>query len=86
MIVAATGVGKTVISSFDYKDFCRENKNAKNKLLLSYQKLLHYYTPKILLGLTATPERNDGQDILLEKAKLKMELLCHIRILVLVNM
>lgn len=30
----------------------------------SYQKLLSYYTPKILLGLTATPERMDGLDIL----------------------
>ncbi|MDD3622315.1 MAG: DUF3427 domain-containing protein [Methanofollis sp.] len=30
----------------------------------SYQKLLTYYTPKILLGLTATPERMDGLDIL----------------------
>ena len=30
----------------------------------SYQKLLSYYKPKILLGLTATPERMDGQSIL----------------------
>lgn len=30
----------------------------------SYQKLNEYFTPKILLGLTATPERADGQDIL----------------------
>lgn len=30
----------------------------------SYQDLLNYYTPKILLGLTATPERHDGKDIL----------------------
>ena len=30
----------------------------------SYQKLLGYYTPKVLLGLTATPERMDGQSIL----------------------
>ncbi|MCD8026716.1 MAG: DUF3427 domain-containing protein [Clostridiales bacterium] len=29
----------------------------------SYQKLLSYYKPKILLGLTATPERMDGEDI-----------------------
>lgn len=29
----------------------------------SYQKLLTYFTPKILLGLTATPERMDGLDI-----------------------
>ena len=29
----------------------------------SYQKLLEYYKPKVLLGLTATPERMDGADI-----------------------
>ena len=30
----------------------------------SYQRLLNYFTPKILMGLTATPERADGQNIL----------------------
>ena len=30
----------------------------------SYQELLSYYHPKILLGLTATPDRMDGKDIL----------------------
>ena len=30
----------------------------------SYQILLAYYAPKILLGLTATPERMDGKDVL----------------------
>ncbi|WP_274967971.1 DUF3427 domain-containing protein [Succinimonas amylolytica] len=30
----------------------------------SYQKMLNYFTPHILLGLTATPERMDGGDIL----------------------
>ena len=30
----------------------------------TYQKLLTYYQPKILLGLTATPERMDGKNIL----------------------
>ena len=30
----------------------------------SYQKLLSYYQPKILLGLTATPDRMDGKSIL----------------------
>ena len=30
----------------------------------SYQSLLRYYQPKILLGLTATPERMDGKDVL----------------------
>ncbi len=29
----------------------------------SYQELLNYYSPKILLGLTATPERTDGKSI-----------------------
>lgn len=138
LIVAATGVGKTVISAFDYKDYCKENKSKVNKLLFvahreeilkqsrdtfrailkdnnfgdlmvgtnnpaslehlfvsiqslnskklyeltsrdyydfiivdefhhaaapSYQKLLEYYEPQILLGLTATPERTDGADV-----------------------
>ncbi|MFI3211084.1 MAG: DUF3427 domain-containing protein [Peptostreptococcaceae bacterium] len=30
----------------------------------TYQKILDYYEPKILLGLTATPERMDGKSIL----------------------
>lgn len=30
----------------------------------SYQKLLSYYQPKLLLGLTATPERMDGKSIM----------------------
>jgi len=30
----------------------------------SYQKILRHFKPKELLGLTATPERGDGQDIL----------------------
>ena len=29
----------------------------------SYKRLLEYYKPKVLLGLTATPERMDGEDI-----------------------
>lgn len=29
----------------------------------SYQNLLRYFTPKLLIGLTATPERMDGADI-----------------------
>jgi superfamily II DNA or RNA helicase len=137
LLVAATGVGKTVISAFDYKRF--KNKNQPAKLLFvahreeilkqsldtfrvilkdpnfgdmlvgshqpesldhlfvsiqsfnskklhdvttsdhydfiivdefhhaaadSYQKLLDHYQPQILLGLTATPERMDGKNIL----------------------
>ena len=138
LVIAATGVGKTVISAFDYKNFCNENKGKANRLLFvvhreeilkqardtfravlknnnfgelmvggrtpesfdhlfvsiqslnskklyelttkdyfdfiivdefhhaaapSYQKLLSYYKPNILLGLTATPERSDEKEI-----------------------
>lgn len=136
LVVAATGVGKTVISAFDYKKFRDENPRARllfvahreeilkksrdtfryickdlnfGELLVgnnkpesienlfvsiqslnsskliertspdfydyividevhhgaaqSYKKLLEYYKPKVLLGLTATPERMDGEDI-----------------------
>jgi superfamily II DNA or RNA helicase/HKD family nuclease len=31
---------------------------------ISYQRLLNYFKPKFLLGLTATPDRTDGSDIL----------------------
>jgi superfamily II DNA or RNA helicase/HKD family nuclease len=137
LLVAATGVGKTVVSAFDYKRFVQTNHPARllfvahreeilkqsrdtfrvilkdlnfgelhvgsnqaqsidhlfisiqsfNSMKLSenttaefydfiivdefhhaaspsYQKLLAHYKPKILLGLTATPERMDGKDIL----------------------
>lgn len=136
LVVAATGVGKTVISAFDYKRFREKNSRARllfvahreeilkksrdtfryickdlnfGELLVgnnkpesienlfvsiqslnssklverttpdfydyividevhhgaaqSYQKLLEYYKPKVLLGLIATPERMDGADI-----------------------
>ncbi|MCT4542334.1 MAG: DUF3427 domain-containing protein [Vallitalea sp.] len=138
LLVAATGVGKTVISGFDYKRYKKKNKSNSRLLFVahreeilsqsrdtfrailkdfnfgdllvgghipesldylfisiqsfnsiklyekttrdyydfiivdefhhaaakSYQKLLDYYKPKILLGLTATPERMDGKDVL----------------------
>ena len=50
-------------TSRDYYDFIivDEFHHAAAK---SYQDLLNYYKPKILLGLTATPERMDGKDIL----------------------
>lgn len=136
LIVAATGTGKTVISSFDYKNFRKENKSSKLLFLAhrkeileqalsifqgilrdnnfgelwvdgktpenyeyvfasiqtlnnrienlelskefydyiiidechhltaaSYRGIINYFNPKILLGLTATPERMDGGDI-----------------------
>ena len=139
LIVAATGTGKTVISSFDYQRFRQENPGQPCRLLFvahreeilkqslacfqgvlkdanfgdlfvgghkpdgldhlfisvqtfnsqelqtktspdfydyiivdefhhaaapTYQKLLTYYQPRILLGLTATPERMDGKSVL----------------------
>ncbi|MGL6105590.1 DUF3427 domain-containing protein, partial [Romboutsia sp.] len=139
LIVAATGVGKTVISAFDYKNYVKKNKGQINRLLFiahredilvqsmrtfrtilrdrnfgglytgnytpdniehvfmtiqtfnskkigenttkdfydfiivdefhhasatSYQRLLEHFEPKVLLGLTATPERMDGKNVL----------------------
>lgn len=137
LIVAATGTGKTVISAFDFKNFIKNNLNAKllfvahrkeilqqaqatfqgvlrdnnfgelwvdglepdsyNRVFASvqtlknridslklsetyydfiivdevhhiaassYRPILERFSPKILLGLTATPERMDGEDIL----------------------
>ncbi len=138
LVVAATGVGKTVISAFDYKKYIAKNTDAKRFLFVahreeilkqsintfrailkdynfgdllvgsntpksidqlfisiqnfnskklyektskdfydyiivdefhhaaaaSYERLLSHYQPQILLGLTATPERMDGKDIL----------------------
>lgn len=138
LVVAATGVGKTVISAFDFKQFYNKNQNRARLLFVahreeilkqsrdtfrailkdanfgellvgnnlptsldhlfvsiqsfnskrlyetttpdfydfiivdefhhaaadSYQRLLNHYQPKILLGLTATPERMDGKSIL----------------------
>jgi superfamily II DNA or RNA helicase/HKD family nuclease len=137
LLVAATGVGKTVISTFDYRRFKKANGKPSRLLFVahreeilkqsrdtfrailndfnfgellvgghtptsldhlfvsiqslnstklyenterdfydfiivdefhhaaadSYQRLLEYYKPKVLLGLTATPERRDGKDV-----------------------
>ncbi len=138
LVIAATGVGKTVVAAFDYKRFIKEHRGKPNRLLFvahreelltqslatfrailrdqnfggllvggrqpeqiahlfisiqsfnsrqltactdetyydfiiidefhhaaapSYRQLLAYYKPQILLGLTATPERADGQDV-----------------------
>lgn len=139
LVVAATGTGKTVISAFDYRRFCRQHPGQPNRLLFvahreeilkqsrdtfqgvlrdpnfgelfvgsykpasldhlfisiqtvhsqaldtslspdfydyivvdefhhaaapTYQRLLAHFKPKLLLGLTATPERMDGKSIL----------------------
>lgn len=139
LVCAATGCGKTVISAFDYKRYCKENPSKGNRLLFVahreeilkqsietfrgvlkdlnfgdlfvgsfrpealeflfvsiqtlnlqklyeklpedyysfiivdefhhaaapiYKNLLNHFKPDILLGLTATPERMDGENIL----------------------
>lgn len=141
LVVAATGTGKTLISAFDYRRFCKMNAGKKNRLLFvvhreeilkqsrdvfqavlkdpnfgelfvgsykpednidylfmsiqtmasqqkafeelpedyydyiivdefhhaaapTYQFVLSHFKPQILLGLTATPERMDGKDVL----------------------
>ena len=139
LVVAATGTGKTLISAFDYRRFCKAFSGSKPRLLFvvhreeilkqsrsafravlkdpnfgelfvgsfkpsslehlfisvqtlasqklydvlpedyydfiivdefhhaaapTYQGLLNHFKPKILLGLTATPERMDGRNVL----------------------
>lgn len=139
LVVAATGTGKTVISAFDYKNFCAKNPSAANRLLFlahrkeildqslttfravlndenfgelfvagerpeslehvfasvqsvnsqelrkklrrnffdyvvvdefhhaaagTYKALLNYFCPRELVGLTATPERADGGNVI----------------------
>lgn len=139
LVVAATGTGKTLISAFDYRHFCKTSNNGKPRLLFvvhreeilkqsqsvfravlkdpnfgelfvgkfkpdsldhlfisvqtlssqklfdflpadyydfivvdefhhasapTYQGLLNHFKPRILLGLTATPERMDGKNVL----------------------
>ncbi len=62
------------IQTFNSQDFTtKTNPNFYDYIIVdefhhaaapTYQKLLTYYKPKILLGLTATPERMDGKNIL----------------------
>jgi DNA or RNA helicases of superfamily II len=62
------------IQSFNAKDFTEKTSSDFYDYIIvdefhhaaapSYQTLLEYYKPKVLLGLTATPERMDGKNIL----------------------
>ena len=63
------------IQSFQSKDFTKRvpDKHYYDFIIIdefhhaaapSYQELLSYYEPKILLGMTATPERMDGKSVL----------------------
>ena len=61
------------IQSFNSKDLCEITTEDYYDFIIvdefhhaaapSYQRLLSYYKPKVLLGLTATPERADNKDI-----------------------
>ena len=62
------------IQSFNSKDFSSKTSEDFYQFIIvdefhhsaapSYKKLLEYYKPDILLGLTATPERMDGKSVL----------------------
>ncbi|WP_425365120.1 hypothetical protein [Fusibacter bizertensis] len=54
--MADTGTGKTIVAAFD---FLRLYKEITHK-----RPIIAHFSPKILLGLTATPERMDGKSIL----------------------
>lgn len=53
----------TIKSTADFYDYIIVDE-FHHAAAASYQKLITYYKPKILLGLTATPERMDNKDIL----------------------
>jgi len=51
-------------TSMDYYDYIIVDESHHAEAPTSYKKFLNYYKPRILLGLTATPERMDGKSIL----------------------
>jgi superfamily II DNA or RNA helicase len=52
------------LSNFDPKHFDYVIIDESHRAVAeSYQKILNHFTPKFLLGMTATPERTDGMDI-----------------------
>ncbi|MGI6728623.1 MAG: DUF3427 domain-containing protein [Anaerovoracaceae bacterium] len=61
---------QTLNSSEKYKEFPRDYfdyvviDESHHTTASSYLRIIKYYEPKILLGLTATPERMDGENIL----------------------
>ncbi len=59
-LVASTKYKQLPRNHFDYIVIDEFHHSAAN----SYQKLLDWFEPKFLLGLTATPERMDGRDVL----------------------
>ena len=62
-IQSFNSVDMTSLTSEDYYDFIIVDE-FHHAAAPTYQKLLQYYRPQILLGLTATPERMDGRSVL----------------------
>jgi superfamily II DNA or RNA helicase len=56
---------KNLTLSHDYYDFIILDE-AHHGPASSYRPFLNYFQPKVLLGLTATPERMDGENILID--------------------
>jgi superfamily II DNA or RNA helicase len=54
---------ETISLSPDYYDFIIIDE-CHHQMAKSYRQIINYFKPKVLLGLTATPERMDGGDIL----------------------
>jgi len=52
-------LNKFSVDQFDYVIVDESHRSGAD----SYSKLLNYFTPKFLLGMTATPERTDGNNI-----------------------
>lgn len=59
------------LSNLDFEDFCTPEyydyivlDEVHHAQADTYQKVIQYFKPKVLLGLTATPERMDGKSIL----------------------
>lgn len=62
-IQSLNAAGFTDWTSNDYYDFIIVDE-FHHAAANSYQRLLNHYEPEVLLGLTATPDRLDGKDIL----------------------
>ena len=69
IVHAATGIGKTYLAAFDSLPYKRVlfvyivMDECHHSTADQYQKILDFFHPAYLLGLTATPERMDGRSV-----------------------
>ena len=60
---------QTLSNNENYKEFAKDHfdyivfDEAHRSAAASYQKVFNYFTPKFMLGMTATPERTDDLNI-----------------------